>query len=214
MKKRLCLFVIVISLLLAGSIYAQKVTYIQVGSYKPEATDGGLIISLGSAKEFDERVELGISLDLFMKEYTDNIEYIEEPMGPGLPPTTIIVTNAESRVTMVPLTAGALVKFPIEFPIIPYVGGSIGYTFLWYGFDNYQTDESEHQFFGGFTYRVQAGGMYPLGSKSAFLFELLYNNSKPSHKEETEAGLPTRNELDMSGLGIRVGFRLGGFGFF
>lgn len=214
MKSRIFILAVLALVILAFTAYAQKVTYIQVGNFKPKSTDGGLYISFGSAKEFDERVELGFSADLFVKEYTDDIEYYEPPALPGQPPSTTVITNSQARVTMIPLIADALVKFPIEFPIIPYIGGGIGYNLMWYGFDNYLTDESERQFYGGVIYRLMAGGMYPLGSKSAFLAEIFYNSSKPSHKEDDSAGLPTRSEIDMSGVGIRIGFRLGGFGFF
>jgi len=214
-KKTFSISVLVIAFLLAGSAFAQKVTYLEIGSFNAKATDPGIFLSFGSGKEFDERVELGVSLDLFVSDHTDEESvFIENPLDPYGPPIEQVVTNFESSVTMIPLMGNVLVRFPIEFPVIPYAGGGIGYTLLWYKFDNYDTGDSDTQAFGGFTYRLQAGAMYPLGSRSAFLAEIFMNGAKPSHKEETDIGKPTRSEIDMSGLGIRIGFRLGGFGFF
>jgi len=215
MSKKVILSVLVLSMLFCGSAFAQKLTYIKIGNLNPKATDSGLILSLETAKEFDDRVELGVSMDLFMKDYTDETTVWEtNPADPNAPPIATVATNFESSVLMIPLMGNVLVRFPVEFPIIPYASGGIGYTLLWYKFDNYLTDDSESQFFGGFTYRLGVGGMYPLGAQSAFIGEIFLNGSKPSHKEETEVGLPTRNEINMSGLGFRFGIRLGGFGFF
>ena len=215
MGKKIIIALVILTFVMSGSAFAQKLTYIQVGTFKPKATDSGLILGLGTAKEFDERVELGLTIDLFIKEYTDEQEfYQEDTLDPNAPPIPQVTTNYESTVTMIPLMGNVIVKFPIEFPIIPYAGGAIGYTLVWYKFNNYDADIKDTQFFSGFSYRLMAGGLYPLGSRSAFLAEIFINGSKPSHKEDADAGKPVRSEIDMSGLGFRIGFRLGGFGFF
>ena len=84
----------------------------------------------------------------------------------------------------------------------------------WDSFNNYVTKDKETQFFSGFGYRLMVGGLYPLGSRSAFLAEIFLNGAEPSHKADSELGLPTRTKIDMSGMGFRIGFRLGGVGFF
>ena len=198
----------------AGAVYAQyNMSYFQVGSFNPKATDSGLILGFGTAKMVDERVELGISLDMFTKQRIDEERISWEDTVTNVVIDTVI-TNFKSTVYMFPIMAYACVNFPVEFPIIPYVSGSIGYTLLWNSYDNYVTSAGETNFYGGFGYILAAGGMYPLGSKSAFIAEIFYNSNKPSHSEKTEIGLPTRTEVDMSGLGIAIGLKFGGFGFF
>ncbi|NQS98449.1 MAG: hypothetical protein HQ591_08350 [candidate division Zixibacteria bacterium] len=214
MRKGFALIVVVMFLFSAGAVYAQNsLSYIQIGSFNPKAADSGLIIGFGTAKMVDERVELGISLDIFTKQRTD-----EERISWEDPVTNVVIdtviTNFESTIYMFPIMAYACVNFPVEFPITPYVSGSIGYTLLWNSYDNYVSGAGETNYYGGFGYRFAVGGMYPLGSKSAFIAELFYNSSKPSHSEETAIGLPTRTEVDMSGLGICLGLKFGGFGIF
>lgn len=213
MSKKVILSVLVLSMLLCGSAFAQKLTYIKIGSFNPKATDGGLIISLGTSKEYDDKVELGVTLDFFTKERVDEIDstYYDPDAGWDV---TQKVTIFDSDIIMIPLMANLTARFPIEFPIIPYVSGSIGYIMLWNKFNDYLEDDSGTKYYGGLGWRIAGGGMYPLGAQSAIVAEIFYNGGTPSRSEDSAGNLPIRTEVDMSGLGFSFGIRLGGFGFF
>ena len=211
--KRVILSVLVLVIALGGSAFAQKLTYIKVGSFNPEATDGGLIIGLGTSKEYDDKVELGVTLDFFTKERVDEYDSSYVDPNTGLP-LTQKVTLFDSDILMIPLMANLKVRFPIEFPIIPYASGSIGYIMLWNKFNDYLEDDSGTKYYGGLGWRIAGGGMYPLGAQSAIIAEIFYNGGTPSRSEDSEGNLPIRTEVDMSGLGFSFGIRLGGFGFF
>jgi hypothetical protein len=113
---------------------------------------------------------------------------------------------------------------PVYFQL-HYVGGlsqalqlrisaGVGYAFLWNNFTNYETEEDKTQFFHGFAWNVAAGVSHPLSRASDVFGEIVYYSGKPSRDAgETEIGLPVRSEIDMSGIGLRFGIRIYGFGF-
>ena len=198
----------------AGAVYAQNsLSYIQVGSFNPKAADSGLMIGLGTAKMVDERVELGVSLDLFISERLDETDstYYDTAYGADV---TQKLTLFKSNLIMIPLMAYVNIKMPVEFPVVPYLSGSIGYDFVWNKFDDYQLNKDGTKFYGGFGWKIAIGGMYPLGSRSAFNAEIFYHGGKPTRNEDSIGNLPIRSEVDMSGLGVVVGLKFGGFGIF
>ena len=211
--KKLVLFAALLLFVFSSAYSQHNLSYFQIGSFNPKATDAGLILCFGTAKMVDERVELGVSLDMFTKRSVNEEEVGSGEVTGGVQQDTII-TNFESTVYMFPLMAYTCINFPVEFPVTPYITGAIGYTFLWSSYDNYIENKSETNYFGGFCYRFGVGGLYPLGARSAFVAELFYNSSKPSHKEDVQEGMPTRTEVDMSGMGFRIGLKFGGVGFF
>jgi hypothetical protein len=95
MKK--ALFIFAILGLIAASYAQNKQTNIQIGTLKPKATDSGLIISLGVGRDYDERVELGFSGEIFTVKQTE-----EERINWYDPNTSTyvdtVVTNFESSI--------------------------------------------------------------------------------------------------------------------
>ena len=206
MKK---IFIVFVSLIIiAGGLSAQEsATIINIGSFNPKATDSGFIFGVGQSRIFDERVELGFSIDFFSNKYTDQKTVDTVTTGGGTTYTTEQML-LETNTIFVPILANLTVKMPVEFPIIPYIGVGIGYSLLWDTYSNYELDIKDTKFFSGFGWRLAAGGLYPLGSRSALTCEVMYNGGKPSRSEDAEFGLPTWQEVDMSGLGFRLGIKL------
>ena len=201
---------IVLSFIMLVSICAfaqETATIINIGSFNPKATDSGFMLGIGQSRIFDERVEFGMSIDFFSNKYTDEKTVGEDPLPGGTIQTTKQV-SLETSTLYIPLMANLTVKMPIEFPIIPFVGVSLGYGMVWDKYTNYEDDVEDTKFFGGMGWRLSAGGLYPLGSRSAITGELYLNGGKPSRSEEIEDGLPTWQEVDMSGLGFRFGIKL------
>lgn len=205
MKKNFIVFVSLI--IIAGGLSAQEsATIINIGSFNPKATDSGFIFGVGQSRIFDERVELGFSIDLFSNKYTDETS-VPDTLISGTQTNTKQV-SLETNTIYIPLLANLTVKMPVEFPIIPYIGVGIGYSMLWDTYKNYEDDIKDTKFFSGFGWRLAAGGLYPLGSRSAITGEVFFNGGKPSRSEDVEEGLPTWQEVDMSGLGFRLGIKL------
>ncbi len=187
----------------------ENVTNIQAGWLNPDAMDSGFIIKAGWGREIDEMVELGLSLDFFNRRKSGE-EVIRGEDSTGARIDTV-VQNYKTSSFMFPLMANLTIKVPVEYPIFPYFDAGLGYVFLWNSYDNYFTGEGDTKFYSSFCWRIAAGGFYQLGSNSALTAELFYFGGKPSHSEEDSGrGLPTRTEVNMSGLGFRMGIKLFG----
>lgn len=209
--RRIAVFVMMALLVTASSALAKRTAYyMAAGVLNPKATDSGLMIHVNSSRVFDDKVDFGVSLDFFSKtaEQEETVITGTDPSGADY---DVIQTSMESHIYMFPVMAEVAVRVPMEFPLTPLVKAGLGYALLWNSFDNYETGEGETKFYGGLCYRLTLGGMYRLGHSSAFTVEAFYNGCKTTRSEESGIGLPTRTEVDMSGMGIMIGLRLGGF---
>lgn len=212
--RKTCLMIVLGMLILHPALATERATYLNIGYLEPSATDGGLLFGVNTVKDIDERVELGLSLDYFGKTRTD-----DETVRYRDPNTNTIgervVTNFESRVHMIPALMNIGIRFFNDTPFVPMIHAGVGYSLLWNSYDNYDTGEGETNFYHGFAWRAGAGMLYLIGSESALSLEVFYFGAKPSRKEDDSAsGLPVRTRLDMSGIVVRVGFRIGNISLF
>ncbi len=210
MTRKFLVFTLILLVLTPAAFAKRDAYYINAGVFNPKATDSGLMIHLNTSRVFDEKVDFGVSLDFYSKTSTDDQRITWQDPNTNTSIDTV-VTSFESRKVMLPVMAELSIRIPVEFPVYPLIKAGLGYAFLWNSFDNYKTKESETQFYHGMCWRLGIGGMYRLGHSSALTVEGFYNGCKTSRKEDSVIGLPTRTEIDMSGLGFMVGLRLGGF---
>jgi hypothetical protein len=209
-KTRIFLVALALVLLALPAMAAQQVIGIQLGFHNPKATDTGFIIGGTLGSEIDERFDIGVGLDFFRKSYEETTTIsLDDGTGTG----GFIqqeVTDVKSSVVMLPLMLHARYKIPlgnaIEAPLMPYIQGGLGYFMSWYGYENYDTGADENQYFGGFGYRIALGTMYQIGTSSQLSFEFYYMSASLTHEEDDEEiGRPVKSELDMSGMGVRLG---------
>ena len=109
-----------------------------------------------------------------------------------------------------------LINFRGEFPVAPltrvYASGGVGIEFLLINYRNFQTpnnDEFKAAF--DFSWRIGAGILYRIGSRSEIFGQLDYHSSEPSWEYEVDTpSLGKRifeRSFDMSGVMARVGLR-------
>ncbi len=91
--------------------------------------------------------------------------------------------------------------------------GGVGYELLWVNENNYDPANlvDDLRFYSGFGWQVGAGVSLPMSRNSDLFAEALYHGGSPSKDKGTKAGLPVREEVDMSGLMIKLGIRLYNF---
>jgi hypothetical protein len=88
------------------------------------------------------------------------------------------------------------------------VGGSLGYEFLFDTYTNHAAKTSEKFKFSGFGWMARAGMDCAIGSRSFFSLEAFYNNCKVKGNKKEIEGLPTWDQVDVSGIGLRAGVRV------
>ncbi|MBU1882299.1 hypothetical protein KKA08_09690, partial [bacterium] len=156
----------------------------------------------------DDRIEFGLTADLYIRKFKQETEVGPNPGSGG----TDIQTEIEYSMYALPIMAQLTVNIMPQAIVIPYAAVAVGYEMVYSSESNYELDETDRRFYGGFGWQLAIGGKYYIGSSSALFGELFYNGATVKrNKGSNEAGFPVSEELDFSGLGFRVGIWLGGF---
>jgi hypothetical protein len=205
---------IIIFLLLFTSISFSQLNSasIKLGYFNPTATSGGFIIGYEGGKIIDERLIFGWSIDWFHSNYVDKRLVNEfnqaDPIGIG-------ETNelrAKTNLHEFPI----LLNFRGEFPIAPltkfYATGGVGLEFLLINYRNFQRpDDDELKAAFDFSWRIGAGILYRIGSRSEVFAQLDYHSSEPSWEYEVNDNTFGKKiferSFDMSGVMMRAGLR-------
>ncbi len=218
MQGKLRLFILLIVVMLGNvaliaHAQAKPFTQFRFGTLNPKDAKSGLILGVRTGRDFDNMIMVGFSADLFWKTYTEESE-IDTGTTPGGTTITIVQREVEYKTLLLPLMFTADVKIPVEnSPIRPYFGGGIGYQLLFNKEENFVDDVSDSRFYSGFGWMFELGAEYVMSPHTAFYLEGFYNGCKVKRDSDSEAGLPTWEEVDVSGLGFRVGLSLLGWGF-
>ncbi|MFH1862403.1 MAG: OmpW family outer membrane protein [bacterium] len=212
MKKTICwlaVFAILFVPSLSGKA-AQSVLDIKAGTFNPKDAKAGLLIGISTGKQVDERVDFGIGMDLFVRQFTQETA-IEAEIG-GQSQSQLVQKEIDYSLFALPLMLRLNFYILPDLAFTPYVGLGGGYEILFSREANYITGEKDSRLYGGFGWQAWGGVQYQLGSNSALIAEVLYNGCTVKRgKGSSDLGFPVHEELDFSGLGFRAGVRLGGF---
>lgn len=211
MKRKNIFFMVILwagCFFLTGNVFGgELVTSARLGRFSPEATSSDMIYGLEFSNAIDKYLELGVSIDYFTNQHTEETSVKTIVSGAG----TLIdqkQVSMETNTQYVPVLANVKLKLPLaELPVTPYATAGLGYCWLWDDYTNYIDNVEDTVTYRGMVWRVAIGGDVALGTYSSIGCEVFRNEATPSHDENTEAGLPTRNEVDMSGYGFFVQFK-------
>jgi hypothetical protein len=123
-----------------------------------------------------------------------------------------ITTEVEYHTYILPLMLELTLNFPALWKGSIFGHGGLGYELLINKEQNYASKISETRLYGGFTWQVGGGVSFKLGSDSALFVQGYYNNGTVRRKLKNPLEeLPVSEEVNLSGLGARVGLSLGPF---
>lgn len=203
--------VLIFSLISVCNSFAQlNSASIKLGFFNPTATNGGFIIGYEGGKIIDERLIFGWSVDWFHSSYVDKklVSDFNEAYGFG----QINELRAKTNLNEFPI----LLNFRAEFPVAPfthiYGTGGVGVEFLLINYRSFQNpDNDDIKAAFDFSWRIGAGILYRIGSRSEIFGQLDYHSSEPSWEYEVnDSNLGKRifeRSFDMSGIMARVGLR-------
>lgn len=202
----------------------EKFMNIHFGFMAPKDAKTGFIGGLVYGLAVDDVVQAGIGLDYYYKSFSENrtVNVMGTQNGDrqGLTPTPK-KSLSEVKINYLPLLANINVSIPAEdLPVIPRFAFGLGWGLLWeniYAVVEADSEEDRENndpettlidktnFFHGFNWKISLGAKYPLGTRSFFNSEIVYNGGvmKSSIKKD-KTGI-TWDEVDMSGLGLRLG---------
>jgi hypothetical protein len=210
MKKIISLFVLVFALI--GTSSAQlPYTEIKFGYFKPvDATDGYLFgVHLG--RMIDESLSWGIEINYFRKTYQE-LTKVPDPTQQTNP--NRVTKQLEFVTQILPIWAKLNYEHPIapRSPFFLRASAGIGWEFVWNREDNYQDNISDTRFYNGFGWQLATGVGMEISSKAVLFLDAFYNGAKVKRGSDNRAGLPTWEELDISGFGLKLGVSIVGFG--
>ena len=210
--RKLLIFLVVICLVLLlteapqAFAQAQSSTTLKAGYFKPKGIDkSGFIFGGNYAWVVDEAVDIGIAVDYFRKSFTEQTSFQVEG-------EQVVQTDSIYSTNILPIYGIINVKFPAGTYLDYFISGGLGYEFLFRKEINYLENGDENKktkSYGGFKWLVSAGIMYRVGSRSSFLAEVFYDGAKVSRDRKVANKPPQRYEVDLSGIGFRVGVRMG-----
>ena len=208
--KRILTIVLLCSLLAGLAATESKLRF---GFLAPKDAKTSFIGGFTYGSRIDEAVGLETSADFFYKSYTEKRK-VASGTTPGGTDFITVQKSTDINLIYVPLMANLNVYLPIRSAVNPYVSGGIGWGLLWEDvfIAAYENDDNETvpaydnvKFYNGFTWNIAAGVSYKLGSKSNVFGEVFYHGSKMKRDfDQTEYGI-TWDEVDMSGIGMRLG---------
>lgn len=210
MKKTMLIFV----LLSVGLLSAQtKFTEFKIGIHNPAGAKSGFWGGLSFGRAVDNNIAVSTSIDIYRSSYTKETTIHKVEITPGVYENEKVV-GLEQSTTLIPLFFNIQYQGPMSRFINLRITAGLGYEFLWNSFQNYNTKEDVTNFYSAFGWHAGAGIAYELSKASDVFAQITYHSGAPSRaRGETEEGLPTHKEIDMSGLGLRLGIRIYNFGF-
>jgi len=192
---------------------SDRITEFSVGMLVPADAEKGFYGGLNMGRMVDENVGVSFGFNVYRSSYNKKSQ-IGEKDNTGQIVVSTKQYELQQSATALPLFFQLHYVGQITPSLDLKVTGGIGYELLWNSITNYVTQEDDTQFFSGFAWHLGAGVSIPISRAADFYGEAFYHGGVPSQDGgKTVEGLPVISEVDMSGLGLRVGVRLYGFGF-
>ena len=202
---------IVFLLFIFANVTAQPMTAttIKAGYFNPKGSKAGLIFGLMHSWVIDEAVDIGLAVDFFHKQHTQESR-VAQSVSQGGTVENEILTEAQFTTNIVPIYGVVNAKFPAGRFFDYFASAGLGYSMLFSKEQTYGDNASKtSRFYSGFKWIVSGGFIYRIGSRSSFIGEVFYDGTKVSRDKKDDVGAPVRYEVDLSGLGFRVGIRMG-----
>jgi hypothetical protein len=214
MKRNLVLILLIVTV---SSIAFPKTPYseFRVGYFNPKDAKSGFLLGAHFGRMIDESLSWGIGADYFQKTFQDITEF-PAPDAPGPNTPTLKSINFEFITRILPV----LFRINYERALDPksplYIRGSaaLGWEFVWSSVKDYEDGLEDKRYYNGFGWQVSGGLGWEISSKAVLFGDIFYNGSKVKRNSTSNSqGLPTWEELDISGLGLKAGVSIVGFGF-
>jgi hypothetical protein len=210
MKKML--FSVLIICFCSLSAFAQApFTEFKVGYFHPEAAEAGYMFGLNLGRMIDESLSWSFEFNYFQKSYRKETTKLKEE---GFIDPEIKALEIQFKTRILPILLKLNYEHPLGYrsPFYARASAGLGWEMLWNVEDNYVEDAHQTRFFHGFGWQASGGIGLEISSSANFFADLFYNGSTVKRNKSVDQGLPTWEELDISGLGFRVGVSIVGFG--
>ena len=188
-------------------------TEFKVGILDPRATREGFLFGLNVGRSIDESLSWGIEIDYFQRTFRQEEAVRVEDQGQA----QVVIKQRELEFTTRILPIIAKINWERQLgrrgPFYLRASGGLGWELAWNSERNFVEQVNQTRFFNGFGWQVSGGLGIAISSSGNFFVDIFYNGSRVRRNQQTSSlGLPTWEELDVSGLGLKAGVSIVGFG--
>ncbi len=206
---------LVFSLIITVSLTANTAINIRGGFLVPSGSKTSFMPGASYGINVDDIVELTVGMDLFYNNYTESrVASFDTTKAGNI--VDIVKTGTDVKTIYVPLMTTLKISFPLEMAFTPYGGVGLGWAILWEDIFVPASDEpnqehnaiEESDIYNGFNWILQLGARYQLSPNVHFYGESFYNFGKMKKDIKRDEYGRTWDEIDMSGLGLRIGVEM------
>lgn len=213
MKKILTIFAMLL-VYTSVSMASAPFSEFKIGYQDPADAKAGYIFGLNIGRMIDESLSWSFEFNYFQKTYrkVTNVADIELPSG--ITPSQKEL-ELQYKTYIIPLFLKLNLENQLGYkgPFFLRASGGLGWEMVWNSEDNYLTRIHSTRFYNGFGWEANLGVGIQISSSANLFVDGVYNGSKVKRNAKSNAeGLPTWEELDLSGFGIRIGVSIIGFG--
>lgn len=212
--KKLSLFCATLFVYTSVSLASAPFSEFKVGYQDPADAKAGYIFGLNVGRMIDEGLSWGFEFNYFQKTYQKVTDVKDIQLPSGITPTQKEL-ELQYKTYIIPLFLKLNLENQLGYksPFFLRASGGLGWEMVWNSEDNYLTGNHSTRFYNGFGWQACLGVGFQVSSSANLFVDGVYNGSKVKRNEKSnEEGLPTWEELDLSGFGIRLGISIIGFG--
>ena len=205
-----CIGLFFISTALANAPF----TELKIGYWDPADAKAGVIWGINIGRMIDESLSWSFEFNYYQKTYSKVTTIQDTSFQSGLTPS-VVQEELNYKTYIIPLFLKLNWERQLgnQSPFFLRASAGLGWEMVWNKESNYFTGEFTTRFYHGFGWQGNLGLGFQISSSANLFVDGMYNSSKVKRNEgTTEAGLPTWEELDLSGFGVRVGVSIVGFG--
>jgi hypothetical protein len=200
---------IIVLLLAAAPAFAdgdkQRFYTVRVSYIEPQNAVEGFAVGGSFGSSIDKIVTLAIGTDVYVRNYVRDTPVATQEYASGIN-TTTVQREVQYTTVIFPIQAELTVEIPIVWRLTVFGHGAAGFEFLWNREQNWVDDVSTSQWFAGWTWTGGAGLMFKLGRDTDLYLQGYYKYSKVKRdRDDISEGLPVFEEVNLSGLGLRMG---------
>ena len=181
------------------------------GKLDPEDTGSGNLYGFSTGKRIDSRLWWGFMIDYFNSTYRQETTIADSVVGGIRFREKQLELEFNTRI----LTLLGQISYERGIgnekngPFFYRASGGIGWELIWNNEENFEEGIERQRFFNGLGWQLSTGLGLAISETGMIFADLFYNNSVANRNQDRdEEGLPVWEEINVSGLGIKVGINV------